>query len=133
MVQGQKVPPGPLNERSIANLATCHPDLQRVVEAAAKKMASVVICGHRGKVDQDKAFVDKRSNLMWPFSRHNSVPSEAVDVCPAPINWEDVAAFEALAVIIRAESIRLGVELTWGGEWKSRDLPHWELKRRRTI
>jgi hypothetical protein len=98
-----------------------------------------VLCGHRGKIAQGRAFFTKKSKARWGQSKHNSTPSQAVDIAPWPIDWEDTEAFVYLAGIIRAVSHDLGYGdiIRWGGDWdqdermrdeRFRDYPHFEIK-----
>jgi peptidoglycan L-alanyl-D-glutamate endopeptidase CwlK len=115
-------------KRSRKELATAHPDLQRLFNEVIKQFDCSVICGHRGKADQEKAFLDGFSKVRWPKSKHNKTPSMAVDVVPYPIDWNDEKRFYALADVVKEEAKRLKVKAKWGGDWKTfKDLPHWEL------
>jgi hypothetical protein len=102
--------------------------------ALAKGVDFSVICGERGREAQTEAFNSGHSKVKFPNSKHNSHPSEAVDVCPWPIAWNDIERFKDLAVIIWAtwnemsEEDKDGYTLQWGGSWKSfRDYPHWQI------
>ena len=46
-----------------------------------------VIKGHKGKEEQDLAFMDGHSKLKWPHGKHNKLPSIAIDVRAWP--WPD--------------------------------------------
>lgn len=116
-----------LSARSRRELATCHEDLRRLFKAVNEEIPLEVICGHRGKAAQNQAYAEGRSKFAWPNSRHNSLPSEAVDVCPLPIDWNDTAAFKRLAEVVKTTALKLGIEITWGGDWRMRDLVHFEL------
>ena len=71
------------SERSREKLATCHRDLQAVMEAAIKGGPDfTILCGHRTEEEQNRAVVEGKSKAPWPQSRHNSSPSRAVDVAP---------------------------------------------------
>lgn len=119
-----------LSKLSRERLSQCHPDLQRVVELAAGRYPMAVIQGHRGEKEQNEAFSRGNSKLKWPNSKHNSLPSMAVDLVPMPLDWNNVKRFDELAVVVKAAAKELGVELVWGGDWKSfKDRPHYELRR----
>lgn len=122
-----------LSDRSKKELATCHPELRRLMEAVASELGDVgfeVICGHRNKSDQMKAYYDKKSKLKWPESRHNSLPSQAVDLVPLPIDWKNRAAFHRLSKLIKAVAEKMQIDVVWGGDWLGfPDLPHWQLGR----
>jgi len=125
-------------------LATCHDDLQQLFEAVNQIVPCYPIVGHRTKADQDAAFAKKASKLQWPHSKHNSMPSLAVDVVPdmvpetdkLDLDWNYIAHFYYLAGVVRAEAQRLGIRVRWGGDWDSdgnlkentfNDLVHFEL------
>lgn len=111
-------------------LSTCDTQLQRVCNEAIKITDFSVICGHRDREEQEKAFQEGHSKLEWPDSRHNPLPSEAVDVGPSPLNWNDRVAFAYLAGVLVGIGHMMGVELEWGGHWKMKDLPHLQIKRK---
>ena len=123
-----------LSPASRAKLETCDPRLVAVVLAVAEHSRFVVVCGHRGQADQDRAVARGASRTPWPTSRHNSTPSEAVDLAPldatGAVDWEDRQAFAVLAgAVLHAAAVR-GVRLEWGGHWPSfPDLPHFQLAR----
>ena len=112
-------------------LATCDPKIKEVLNEAIKHFDFSCIWGHRGKYHQNRAFSQGYSEVEWPHSRHNSLPSEAVDVVPYPGGFsnEDAAFYEMATYVLRAAS-KLGVDLRWGGHWTSlKDLAHFELGR----
>lgn len=117
-------------KRSLHEISTLDPRLQAICHEAIKEIDFVVLKGYRGKDEQHDAFLSGHSQLDWPKSRHNSQPSEAMDLAPYPIDWKDQVAFERLAVVVTEIAERLGVEITWGGDFSFRDLPHFELKRK---
>ena len=50
-----------LSTKSKAKLNTCHSDLIKLIEAVAETEKCAVICGHRGKAEQEKAFWVRKS------------------------------------------------------------------------
>lgn len=106
--------------------------------AAIKFMDFSVLVGHRTQAAQDAAFKGRpqRSQVPWPYSRHNSDPSEGIDVAPYPIAWDDRERFTLLAGVILFAGFSMGIELRWGGDWdqdtqvndnRFDDLGHFEL------
>lgn len=67
--------------------------------------------------------------MKFPFSKHNEFPSMAVDVCPYPVNFQDVVKFMELSIVIKEIAKEIMVPILWGGEaWPNFiDMPHWQL------
>jgi peptidoglycan L-alanyl-D-glutamate endopeptidase CwlK len=112
----------PLGSSSKLRLATCHSDLRRLIEAVAAGVDEgdlayagihdiTVLCGYRGKAEQDKAVADGASKSPWPRSKHNRVPSDAVDVAPYPELWSDVRKLEILHAYIAGVAHQMGIDL----------------------
>ena len=70
------------SERSKERLNTCHRDLKTLFNHVILERDCTIVCGQRNKTDQDKAFTDGNSKVQWPNSKHNRIPSLAVDVAP---------------------------------------------------
>lgn len=126
-----------LSSASREKLNTCHPLLQTLVLEVIKQFDVTVVYGHRTKEDQDKAFLQGVSKVKWPESKHNKFPSEAVDLAPYPIDWNDVRRFYYLAGYVRGVAERLGIKVRIGADWDGdfdikdqnfHDLPHIELE-----
>lgn len=123
-----------LGKASLDKLMTCCDDLQLLILDVAQRIDAgelftagirdiTVLCGHRGKAEQNRAFLDGNSKLDWPHSRHNKTPSLAVDIAPYPIDWKDREAFLVLRgfVLARAAALKLRVGvISW-------DLPHYQV------
>lgn len=117
-----------LSNTSIQKLNTCHTDLQRLIYAVAKEEKCAVICGFRGRYEQEKAYIAGKSKAKFGQSKHNLKPSMAVDVVPLPLNWEDIEAFERLGEKIMAKAEELGIKIRWGRDFTGlKDYPHFEL------
>jgi peptidoglycan LD-endopeptidase CwlK len=118
-------------------LNTCHMDIVKVMEQAIKNGPDFsVVCGHRNQVDQKNAFDKGLSKVLYPDSKHNAMPSNAVDIVPYPVDWEDLNRFRVLAGYILGTADAMGIKLRWGGDWdrdydegdeKFRDMPHFQL------
>lgn len=123
------------SKTSEERLKMCHPDLVAVCRELIKQYDFSVLCGHRGKEEQNKAFKNGTSHLIYPQSAHNKMPSHAVDIAPYPIDWGNLMRFrelwhrfDALANLMR-ERGEIESEFEWGGEWNSlKDYPHIEIK-----
>ena len=120
---------------------TLHPDLQRVLDEAIKHRDFTLICGHRNEHDQNEAFASGRSKLKYPASKHNKIPSEAVDLAPwfkdpPHIRWDKIEEFASLTGFIMGIAASMGIMLRSGGDWDGdgdhhdqsfMDWPHLEL------
>lgn len=124
-------------------LSTCHPDLQAVMNELIKYVDITIICGHRDKEEQEEAYFSNRSKVRWPNSKHNSLPSMAVDIALYPIDWDDLHSFVHLSgrVLQIADQLLADGTIThkvvWGGDWdkdgKTKDTtffdsPHFQLE-----
>jgi peptidoglycan L-alanyl-D-glutamate endopeptidase CwlK len=130
----------PLGKDSLRHLATCHVDLRKLIIcvaagidegdlAYAGVMDISVLCGYRGEEEQNKAVADGASETPWPRSKHNRMPSDAVDVVPYPIRWKDpawVKSLEALHAYVAGVAHALGIDLydiSWDRPHIQRNVP----------
>ena len=124
------------SKKSEQKLKTCHPELQALFAEVIKYVDCTILDGHRDKAQQDRLYNLGRSRVMYPDSRHNELPSMAVDVAPYPIDWNDLARFYYFGGIVVGIAFEMGVSLRWGGDWDKdmqvkdqnfNDLPHFEI------
>ena len=117
------------SKSSAEKLATCDKRLQRVFNRVIQIVDCSILCGFRNQADQDKAFADGFSKLKWPHGKHNKTPSLAVDAMRYPIDWKDEEGNRAFAQLVKEAAAAEGVEIIWGGDWKSfPDPDHYEVK-----
>ena len=72
------------SERSELNLSQCHSDLQLPCRCLLHKFDHSILCGYRSEEKQNKAFGLGNSKLEYPDSKHNQLPSLAIDIAPYP-------------------------------------------------
>lgn len=112
-------------------LKTCHPILQCIMNEAIKAYDFTILCGYRGESAQNKAYEKGNSKLKFPKSKHNKIPSLAVDIAPYPIDWNDIERFKELNYVVMniANYLCLDQYIQWGGTWKKFvDYPHYQIK-----
>ena len=121
---------------SRGRLNTVHPLLVEICEEAIKHIDFSVICGHRTEEAQKQAVLDKASKVNYPNSKHNSLPSMAVDIAPYPIDWNNTTRFAHLIGLVRGIAAMKGIKIRTGSDWDSdgditdhkfMDWPHVEL------
>ena len=130
--------------RSLARLQTCTPEIQRLLTEALHHPDCphdmTIVFGHRTHEEQAALYAKGRTapgpkvtNARPGRSRHNSWPSEAVDVVPyvdgAPSwDWDHI---DPCADHIKRVASELGIKIEWGGDWGMRDGAHWQEPRPR--
>jgi len=129
------------SNRSSLKIDTCHEKIQLLLNEAIKTspIDFGISHGHRTPEEQ-KALFDKGRTAKGVIvtncdgyrilSKHNHSPSIAFDVfCwPRDIMYnEQSLTIVAGHILLTAQ--RLGINLQWGGLWKFKDLPHFELRK----
>ena len=99
-----------------------HPKLQLLMDEVLKVHDITLISGHRGEMEQNILKKNKKSKLAYPDSRHNSLPSEAVDFAKwnktkPRIRWEDRMQTQYMAGYVQATADRLGIKIRLGADW----------------
>ena len=139
--------------RSMDRLKTCHQDLQTVFHYTVQTMDCMVVYGHRTQEEQfelykkgrelvgDAWVVTEKSKIVTYLdgyikkSKHNEMPSLAVDVIPYPEMWTSVTKFRqfgnyvkgVIDMLYKYGTIENVIE--WGGDWKWKDYAHWQIKK----
>jgi len=124
-------------KKSRERLATCDKRLQDVFNEVIKTVDCSVLEGHRSEKRQNRLLKEGKTKVAYPKGRHNSLPSNAADVVPYPIDWKDRERFHLFAGFVIGVASRMGITLRWGGDWnmnfevddnKFDDFPHFEIK-----
>jgi peptidoglycan L-alanyl-D-glutamate endopeptidase CwlK len=130
-----------------------HKDPRRVFEEVIKEIDCSVISGLRTTQEQQLLYAQGRTmpgkiitncDGIKKKSNHQSDTgiSDAVDVVPWPIEWEDIKRFYHYIGFVRGVAWQLGIELISGSDWNSDyvlndqdfyDLPHYERTIRRDM
>lgn len=124
------------SKASLEKIAQCDPQLQEICHELIKIMDVTILCGYRGKDEQNLAYSQGKSKLQFPQSKHNKTPSQAIDIAPYPVDWNNLNRFYHMIGIIRGIAHVKGIKIRSGGDWdidgeitdnKFNDLPHVEL------
>ena len=131
------------SKTSLGKLEACHDDLQTIFNEVVKYFDNSIICGHRTEEKQNAAYKKGYSKLKYPKSKHNKLPSMAVDAIPFPISWDDHDRMRYFAGVVKGiawmlrERGEISHDIRWGGDWdmdtdladnRFQDLVHFELK-----
>lgn len=115
------------SKRSETNLVGVHRDLVKVVRRALEisPLDFTVIEGLRKKSRQAELVKSGASQTM--NSRH--LTGHAVDIAPfidGSISWA-WPPFYQLETAMKQAAKELDIPIEWGGDWKMKDGPHWQL------
>ena len=129
------------SKKSKINLTQAHEKLQLIAFEAIAIVDFTIIETHRSHERQTQLFEQGDSKVE--YSKHNYLPSHAVDIAPYPIpkDWgesdkKELARFYYLAGIWKAVAHQNNIKLRWGGDWSGDgdftdqtfdDLLHFEL------
>ncbi|MFW2003010.1 M15 family metallopeptidase [Acinetobacter ursingii] len=148
-----------LSKKSLSRLEGVHPNLVKVVQRAIQltdqdfsvlegvrsKEQCYINYGKGRTVEQcavknvpAKYAQPKEKKVTWlnnPLSSKH-VTGQAVDLVPYPVDWDDLAKFNAIAKAMFTAAQELDVKIRWGADWNSNgvyrekgeyDSPHFEL------
>lgn len=136
--------------KSLQRLNDAHPALQRVFHAVIQVYDCSILETSRTLERQQHLYNqrtpsgDRLTHIdgITQQSKHQRVPSEAVDAMPWPQIlhgvdiWEDKFRWNFFGGLVLGMGYELGIQLRWGGDWngdgsnkdqKFHDLPHFEL------
>jgi peptidoglycan L-alanyl-D-glutamate endopeptidase CwlK len=122
-------------------LSTCCNELQQVCDLAITLclIDFSAVCGHRGQEEQTEYYNTGKSKIMWPHSKHNSIPSLAVDLVPWVRGKSSYRKEHCcyLAGVVMGVASLAGIKIRWGGNWNMdgepvtdqdfQDLVHFEV------
>lgn len=119
---------------SLASRAQLHPKLRAIVDEAILEIDFRILDAVRGRAAQNLAFRTGRSKAKFGQSAHNYVPAVAMDLFPAPYDWDTTKPFITLSKVILRIAAKQNTKIRWLGDpnmdgdikdgW---DFPHYEL------
>ena len=124
------------SQRSLDNLKNVDERLVRICNELIKRVDFTVIEGFRS-LERQKEMYDKGFSKIDGISKkgkHNYSPSLAIDIIPFkkghnPFDGskESDIMFDNLAKEFKQVAKELGINITWGGDWKFIDKPHFQI------
>lgn len=132
------------SERSLNNLKGVHPDLVRLMHEAIKNspVDFTITCGVRSISEQSALYAQGRTKPgkvitncdgVKVKSNHQSKSDGygyAVDLYPyhsGKVQVNDVSGLTVIAKHIKEIARKLNIRVEWGGDWRMKDYPHFEL------
>jgi hypothetical protein len=122
------------SQSSKDKLAEASEDLQVLFNEVIKYFDCTIVCSHRNKEDQTKAYNDGFSDVQYPNSYHNKFPAMAIDAVPYPELYTDedkMIEFGGFVMgiysILKAEDKIKGT-IEWGWQLWGWDKPHFQNK-----
>ena len=111
------------SSKSQRKLDECHEDIQIICQHLIKYIDFTVITGYRSKEEQKVMVEQGKSKTM--NSKHNNMPSLAIDIAPYPIDWNNrerfyylAGYFMGIAKMLKAVGT-IESEFRFGGDWGS--------------
>jgi len=130
------------SRRSRRIINSCHPDIKLIMNEVIKHFDITALEGYRPQEKQNSLYEKDRTQVKYPNSMHNKIPSLAIDIAPydknvkGGVDWSDRDRFHLMAGFVLATAIQLNINLRWGGDWNRDthtkdndfdDLVHFEL------
>jgi len=112
---------------SLRNYEQLSPGLKRVATRVQGYgiLDFSIIEAYRTRGEQNRYYDLGKTKVRWPHSKHNHLPSVAMDCAPyvaGKISWFKLHCC-ILAGLILAAAKEEGVKLRWGGNWDMDDEP----------
>ena len=126
------------SKTSLSRLKTCDEKLQTLFNVVIQYFDCTIIQGNRSKEAQNEYYLKGLSKLKYPFSKHNTDPSIAVDVAPylqTGLSFDKDQCYY-FGGFVKGIAKMLNIKIRWGGDWDSdndvtdqtfNDLVHFEL------
>lgn len=124
------------SKRSLNNLKNVDKRLIHICNELINHIDFTVIEGHRSLERQLELYEQGYSQIdgITKKGKHNYLPSLAIDIIPYkkghnPFDGskESEEMFNTLAKEFKKVANELDYKITWGGDWRMRDLPHFQL------
>jgi len=114
------------SDSSMDKLLSCDSDLIKLFTEVINHIDNTITDGHRDMKTQNMYYnmEPQRSKVEYPNSKHNKLPSRAIDAVPYPIDYKDRERIREFRGIVYGIASQMNIKLRKTIEW---DLPHFEL------
>ena len=123
-----------LSNRSIENLERVHPDLVACVVLAMYQHTEIDFMVIEGLRTEDQQRIYFEEGVTWTMNSKHLLQKDgtahAVDLAPiidGAVPWNDWSKFEQLNKAMVKAAEQVGTLISWGGNWKYKDGPHFQL------
>ncbi len=134
------------SQRSRNNLKGIHPELVRLMEEAIKEspVDFTITNGVRTVEEQQALYAQGRTKPGHIVTNCDGIRKKsnhqlkadgygyAVDLYPyvnGRVQVNNVEGLKRIASHIKETALTLGIKIEWGGDWKMKDYPHFELRK----
>ena len=117
------------SKSSKKKLQECHNDLQILANEVLQVHDCTVVWGYRDEEIQNELYHEGKSQLKYPYSKHNEFPAIAIDLAPyvpslggATWDREYSLYFSGLVLGIADRLYKSGAmqhKIRWGGNWST--------------
>jgi peptidoglycan L-alanyl-D-glutamate endopeptidase CwlK len=123
------------SKRSLDNLKGVHPLMVKLMHASITNapIDFVITEGVRTTERQQELFKQGKSKCdgIKNKSKHQKKADgygHAVDLYPLPIQYKNIKPYIILSEHIKKVAKQLNINIEYGGDWRMRDYPHYQLK-----
>ena len=124
------------SKASLDKLKGVHHDLVKICQRAIQlsEVDFRITCGVRTKAEQEALYAQGRTKpgkIVTQTLKSRHIGGFAVDVVALPhgvVSWNPIF-YKQIAEAFKAAESELSIPIEWGGDWKFKDYPHFELDR----
>lgn len=106
-------------KKSKKKLDKCHPKLQKLFNEVIKHIDCTIIAGYKDEERQNLDYERGLSDVKFPNSPHNKIPSEAIDAAmwfdiKPHVRWNDPFSWYFFGGFVLGIASQLDIPIVWG-------------------